>query len=277
MANIQAKFISLKTNKLIQFIVYSNIWISIGATFLCWQIFYLNQLETNYSYLLFIFFSTLFSYNLQRLTRIKSIAKQSPNSWVVKHKQEANILLAISFVGALCTAPIFKFPFTLFWLVVLGIVSVGYSYKNFRDIPYLKIIMISISWGIACAIIPFIIDGNYQLSTLIINFCIITLYITAITIPFDIRDLGLDEDTKKTIPQVVGISKAKNIALLLLGISLILFAFQFAIFKTIIYMITSLLSGYLIKNSKKEQEDIYYTLFIDGHIILQFLLIFFLS
>ena len=277
MANIQAKFISLKTNKLIQFIVYSNIWISIGAAFLCWQIFYLNELDTNYSYLFFTFFSTLFSYNLQRLARIKSITKQTPNSWVVKHKREANILLAISFVGAMCTAPVFNYPFTLFWLVVLGIVSAGYSYKNFRDIPYLKIILISISWGIACVVIPFIIDGNYQLSTLFLNFCIITLYITAITIPFDIRDLSLDENTKKTVPQIVGVTKAKNLALLLLGISILLFAFQFTILQTAIYCIGSLFAGYLIQNSNISKEDFYYTLFIDGHIILQFLLIFFLS
>ncbi len=99
----------------------------------------------------------------------------------------------------------------------------------------------------------------------------------AITIPFDIRDLGLDEDKKRTIPQVMGVTNAKTSALVILGISLVLFQSIFNPLQSILYIISSLISGYLIYNSNKGSPDIYFTLWIDGHIIFQFLLIFFLS
>ena len=268
---------SLTSNRVIKFIVYSNIWISIGSAFLCWQVFYLNELTVNYSYLYFVFFSTLFSYNFQRVARLQLLEKQLPDSWVVQNKKIAYSILFISFIGALATVPIFEAPFSLFWIFVLAIVSGGYSYKGFRDIPYLKIILISASWGIACGILPLIISGNSLSIELLLNFILVFCYILAITIPFDIRDLGVDEDKKRTLPQVMGIVKAKRLALFVLTISILLFLFIFNPLQSIIYAISCFLSGLLIYYSNKKKPDFYFTLLIDGHIIFQFLLIFFLS
>lgn len=258
-------------------IAYSNLWISIGSALLCWQTFYLNKLEIDYKFILFVFFSTLVSYNAQRLFRINSLTRFDNKSWVVNHKKIALTLTGLGLIGALITLTQFLTIGVLVWLMPLGIISLLYSLKKLRDIPYLKIFLISISWGVLCGVIPFALAGNYNPQTLILNFIIITCYITAITIPFDIRDLDLDEETKKTIPQIMGVSKAIKTALIILGISLFLFAFQFNLSQSLIYLLSCLISSYLIYNSSKEKPDIYYTLLIDGHIILQFLLIFFLS
>ena len=275
--NTQVKFTSLKTNKFIQFIVYSNLWISIGSALLCWQVFFLNKLEFNLNYFLFVLFSTLVSYTFQRLFRLKSIAKFNNKAWVVLNKKTAIILTVIGVIGALCTLPQFLSFSILWWLIPSGIISLLYSLKRLRDTPYVKIFLISISWGVICGVIPFILAENYDTKKILFNFIIITCYIMAITIPFDIRDLGLDEDKKRTIPQVMGVTNAKTSALVILGISLVLFQSIFNPLQSILYIISSLISGYLIYNSNKGSPDIYFTLWIDGHIIFQFLLIFFLS
>lgn len=274
MANTQAKFISLKTNKLIQFIVYSNLWISIGSAFLCWQIFILNGLEINIRFLFFVFFCTLFSYNFQRTSRIKKLEIQLPNSWVVQNKNIAYFILGVSVLGAIATVPIFNAPFSLFWIFVLGIVSGGYSYRGFRDVPYLKIILISASWGITCGILPFIISKNPSAYLIFMNFSLVFCYILSITIPFDIRDLEVDEKTKRTIPQILGVNKAKFSAFISLIVSIIIALFIFSPFQSFIYFVSSIFSGYLIYNSNKNKPDIYFSFFIDGHIIFQFILIF---
>jgi hypothetical protein len=74
----------------------------------------------------------------------------------------------------------------------------------------------------------------------------------------------------------MGISKAKISALIILGISFVLFLSIFNPLQSIIYGVSSLFSGYLISKSSKLKLDIYFTFYIDGHIIFQFLLIFFL-
>ncbi|MEN8928791.1 MAG: hypothetical protein ABF242_10260 [Flavobacteriales bacterium] len=277
MANIQAKFISLKTNKLLQFIVYSNLWISLGTMLLCWQVFYLNNLEINRFYLLFVFLSTLVSYTAQRLFRLKSIAEINSKVWVVQNQTTATILVLIGLIGSLFTLSFFISFTVIAWLIPTGIISLLYSLKRLRDVPYLKIFLIAISWGIVCGVLPFILANIFDYELIIINFLIVTSYITAITIPFDIRDLGLDEDSKRTLPQLLGAKKAKNYGLVVLGLSTLLFFATFTTSQSLSFLFSSLISGILIYFSNEKKSDLYFTFLIDGHIILQFLLIFFFS
>lgn len=262
-----------------RFLIYSNIWISIGSALLTYLIYIINDIKPNYSYIGFVFFSTLFSYLLQRVARVKKIAKTSPKSWVVLNKKAAVLLLIVSFVGAfLCFSRFYSTnPFIFYWILILGIISTGYSIADFRDVPYLKIIMIAASWGITCGTIPLFLIKSYELNSVILNFSWVFCYLLAITIPFDIRDLGIDEERKKTIPQWVGIKISKIIALSFLIFSILIFGFLSSPIQLVGYVVSSLFSGYLIYNSNKNRPDIYFTFFIDGHIIFQFFLILYLS
>lgn len=262
--------------KALRFLIYSNIWISLGAALLSALVFKLNGFPLSLSYLLFVFFSTLFSYNFQRITRIEKIKTHAPNSWIVQHEFIGKVLLIVSLVGALITLPIFKAPFSLFWLIILALVSGGYSYKNLRDLPYLKIIFIAVSWGIACGILPLIINKQSSGIEILLNFAWVALYILAITIPFDIRDIGIDEDNKKTIPQWVGINQSKLIGFLALSLSLIPILLISPWTVSFSFSISYLIASYLILLSTPSKPNFYFTFWIDGHIVLHFLLVFFL-
>ncbi|MEN8958462.1 MAG: hypothetical protein ABF258_10575, partial [Flavobacteriales bacterium] len=255
----------------------SNLWISLGTMLLCWQVFYLNNLEINRFYLLFVFLSTLVSYTAQRLFRLKSIAEINSKVWVVQNQTTATILVLIGLIGSLFTLSFFISFTVIAWLIPTGIISLLYSLKRLRDVPYLKIFLIAISWGIVCGVLPFILANIFDYELIIINFLIVTSYITAITIPFDIRDLGLDEDSKRTLPQLLGAKKAKNYGLVVLGLSTLLFFATFTTSQSLSFLFSSLISGILIYFSNEKKSDLYFTFLIDGHIILQFLLIFFFS
>ena len=266
--------------KALKFLVYSNIWISLGAgflTLLTFKVFSINcDFNQHLYYSLFVFFCTLLSYNFQRVSRLKKIATHSPNAWVVKNSIVAKSLIGISLIGVITLVPIFDYPFTLLWLIILGVISFGYSYGKFRDLPYIKILLIALSWGIACGIIPLLIIGDKSNGSMFSSFGWVFFYIVAITIPFDIRDIGIDEDSKKTIPQWIGLKKSKFIAYFSLVISMFFFIIYASLTATLAIVLSYLVASYLIKKSFPSRKDMYFSFLVDGHIIFQFLLVYFL-
>ncbi len=105
------------------------------------------------------------------------------------------------------------------------------------------------------------------------------LFIFAITLPFDIRDLSVDQSASlKTIPAVIGIKRTKIIAaisiFLMISLCSLLFKMDFynRSYLTALF-ISAIISYILIYFSKKGKHDYYYTGLLDGMMLLQFLLI----
>ena len=83
-----------------------------------------------------------------------------------------------------------------------------------REIPHLKIHLIAISWVAVLITFPMV---NEEWFTNVILYSIAHyLYVLAVTIPFDIRDLKYDLKEHRTIPQVVGVKASKAVSLVLL-------------------------------------------------------------
>jgi 4-hydroxybenzoate polyprenyltransferase len=100
------------------------------------------------------------------------------------------------------------------------------------------------------------------------------LFIFAITIPFDIRDIQIDETSKlKTLPQVIGIRKSQFLALLLLSISALL---TIVLISTDVYDVELLtpyllctgITGLLISRASVDKDDYYYSGLLDGMMFL---------
>jgi hypothetical protein len=94
--------------------------------------------------------------------------------------------------------------------VISGIISFfyvlhvpGLKGKNLRDIPGIKIYIIALVWVLITVIVPYLIDTNLNFQKTLILFGAEVLFMISITIPFDIRDINLDEKSKKTIPQLI--------------------------------------------------------------------------
>ena len=92
---------------------------------------------------------------------------------------------------------------------------------------------------------------------------IIFLYIIAITIPFDIRDLDIDNNNIKTIPQIIGAKNSYFITHLLL---VILSIYAFAFIKYGLFFLMILTIAVLIPSIKRKNE-FYYLFIIDGLLI----------
>lgn len=203
-------------------LVYGNIWIALSVS--SYSFLAANWLgeELGLYHLILIFCATLLMYNFQRLFKLFKGIQHPRIQWM-----EKNIFLVYGLISlgilfcAISAFNIFDFSQAFYIdfavLAVVGSVSLLYAFPfigkktSLRDIPFLKIHLIAISWALVSSV--FILDiTNNSLLLLLEKY----LFVLAITIPFDIRDISIDEPEKKTIPQLLGIKYAKVLSAFLL-------------------------------------------------------------
>lgn len=258
--------------RILNFYIFSNIHVAF-ATFCLTKITLLEIGISESKTAWFVFFTTIISYNLIRFIRFGDI-----ESWYQKwFKSNEYILYGLTFV-----AIVFSF-FLVFdirfksWLVLLpfGFCTIFYViplYKfSLRDIPYLKLFLIAISWAGITVLFPLVQNYMTIRSVDYITFLQRFLFVFIITIPFDIRDLTVDSKKIKTLPQQLGIKKSK-----IVGIVLILIFFLLEFFKStnsiILIAIVSIVSFLLLIKSTQNQSKYYSAFFVEFIPILWFLL-----
>ena len=216
--------------KIILHIVYTNIIVAISAGTLTAGYSYMNGIEQWYLYGLFALFATFSVYNGQRL--IKSThPTQTP--WLIWVQRNEKALYLVTFATGLltlsCLLLIGKLSLgSILLLVVSGVVSLLYVIPIkgmiMREIPYMKVYLIAFTWAAVLILFPMLNEQKFEWDVLI-QALAHALFIISAAIPFDIRDLKFDNDTQKTIPQVVGIGWSKVVSpiLLLLFVAGVLF------------------------------------------------------
>jgi len=171
-------------------------------------------------------------------------------------------------------------PFLLLTIFyVLPIKWLSKSKKSLRTISGIKIFVIAFCWAGVTVLIPLIhlkVSFSWDLAGVFLQRL---LFVLAITIPFDLRDLEYDEANLKTIPQMLGISKAKKFGLLLLmfflGLSILLNSED--PYRLRIEFLIALISLLFLVRSSAQQHKYYSTFFVEAIPILWFVLVFITS
>ena len=254
------------TRKLIDLILFANIWISLGAVGVSMTTFILCNIKIDIYYLILVFFATLFGYNLQNLSS-RTINKDRSKQmvWIQSNFSFLKMIVLVSlfftilfsFYSLSLEAATLSIPFLL--LVVCYRFSIFKKIK-FRTIPGLKIFIIVICWSWTCCLLPQLLFTS-QISWPLVLF--ISFYIFIITIPFDVRDLSFDEQIK-TIPQMIG--RQNSFLLIISFLILLLFYTVFNnYFKISVFLFLTIL---VLIPSKNKNNEYYYLLIIDGLLIL---------
>lgn len=208
--------------KFLHHIVYLNIIVAISTGLLSGGFCYYLLIPNWIDYGLLAFFSTLAVYNGQRLFKSRSSYKTPWLKWVDDNKRALyGVVVVFAIAAVVFMLRIgFKSNLALLLLTVSVIVSMFYviplGQKNLREIPFVKIHLIAISWAVVLIVFPMLNES--VLENVLWFASVHYLYIIAVAIPFDIRDLKHDSSTQKTIPQVLGVARAKALALLLIAI-----------------------------------------------------------
>jgi len=267
-----------------RFLVFSNYWISIAAVlYTALTVFQLNLKIPSLLYW-FVGSCTLCSYCLQRYVQLgnRKKKKSSRQYWLEGNRLHLGLTILASAILAMITGLSVLSPWQIVSCIPIVAISFIYSIRIFgkkhakgglRDIPGIKIFMVAISWVFLCGFLPIWINGLKNISAVEVLTISLEkfLFIFAITIPFDIRDLQLDDLRQRTIPQVIGIEKSIILAIALLffatGLGWLCTAYSAAVFTGLLlsYVLTAIILAFV----KKETKELYYSGFIDGTIALQ--------
>ncbi|MEM5797982.1 MAG: UbiA family prenyltransferase [Candidatus Aenigmatarchaeota archaeon] len=200
-------------NKLVEFLVHSNIYLAIGAGLVAIMIIILLQMPFRWEPIFIAFCGTFFLYNLNRITDIKEDRINYPSRTRFTEKYGKKLIkissifyftaLFIAFANNLLTGFLALLPFILVFL---------YSVLRAKKIFLIKDLIVGIGWSL----IVFLVASYYNFSDLFYFVFFLSIFIffrvLITTIVFDIKDIKGDKIYKiSTIPVKYGIKFTKNI------------------------------------------------------------------
>ena len=265
-------------------ITFSNVFVSLCVAAFTHLTYIIYQLPTPHLCIILsmVFSFTFFTYNGQRLFRLRKKLLQ-PNAigerllWIIKNKIALIIFSAIAGLIGLYSS-FFITPKSWLILFPIGILSFFYvipllpKSKALRDYPYLKIVIIGLVWSLIIVGIPFTNTQVEDENKSIIFFAVLQnfLFIVAITLPFDIRDLSFDKIAQvKTIPQWIGVKKTILLSEILLSCSLfILFISGLKTFHFYGLFIGYLITMIVISKTNRQQKELFFSGLIEGTVLI---------
>lgn len=224
----------------------------------------------------FVALSIIVSYNFIRFFEIKTNRLHWFKSWFLNYK---NQLLLLSIVSVLLLNYLVFFtdfnlksiyvllPFafmTFFYVIPLfKTKKVEFSFRNF---PSLKLLSIAISWAGITVFFP-LYEAGFEFNTIVyFEFVKRFLFLVAITIPFDIRDVYVDEKSLKTLPQTVGVSYSKIIGyvLLILMVLLEFYTNKSVDYKSFILLVIGIITAIFLRFSSPRRTRFYTSFWVEG-------------
>ena len=276
----------------IDLVLYSNLWVALGALFLTLQTRWL-LLGTVYWTVLdgFIMCATLFVYAVHRIIALqkqKNAYAEERFRTIARRRVDIGFYALLAAVGSAIFFTQLGGSIQISIIVpavlsILYIIPIFRGKRRLRDFNYLKVFLVAIVWTWVTVILPATDQAVLGLVPTKLIALERFLFIFAITIPFDIRDLHLDQAASvRTLPNKVGLKKAKILSLVLL-----FFASTVALFLVHIdtyslavwcgWMCSALLAVPLIIKAQPQKHDYYFTGLIDGLMIIQFSLMYTLA
>ncbi len=259
----------------LKILVRSNIWIALGAPSLIgvscleWE----RAFPLPFATAAFCF--VLLSYNLQRYVRsLKPRSRSQIEAGTGFSTRAYSLLVLGSGIAAFSSLFLLELR-VLIALIPVALLSVFYalpvfgSGKGLRDLPYLKVFLIALSWAYLTVLVLGVKFGRSLGPMDGVLFLERAFFVFAITVPFDIRDLPYDDPEARTFPQVLGVKGAKGLALSALSLFLILALVRLQSVSPdpalmVGYTVTAGVTGALIAKADPRKPSLYYEGGLDG-------------
>ncbi len=218
-------------------LIYSNVLVAVGAMSLALVTrVALGQPPALDALLALIGCATLLVYNLDRLSPHSLEDAHAPDArlrWLATHRRGLIWLTLAASVGVMVAAS--RLPWWLCGLLApLALVSVAYSVPlvptrrglmRLKALPGSKLALIGLVWGVVTVSAPAWLGGvaPWQAESLW-GMLAQALFIAAITLPFDVRDMARDASAGiLTVPLLWGAPRARALALALASASALMF------------------------------------------------------
>jgi 4-hydroxybenzoate polyprenyltransferase len=268
-------------------IVYSNVWVAFIGFCLLWSSYLMLSLPFNFYLGIFYFFSILFTYNLQRIYELNKSNREASDPrriWILNHEPALRDMIKLS--GLILLLLCFVIPARVYlYLIPAGLITMLYTfpvgfissrYKRLREVPGIKIFLVALVWSYSS--VAFILADRllpFQNEGIIFVFLLHFFLCTAITLPFDIRDVEIDlRNRLKTLVTEWGAIRTLQIASVfaLSSIPLVIYQSEFSPGQKIVLTGHAVLSVILISMSIRCQKyELFFTGLLDGLIVLRWI------
>lgn len=144
------------------------------------------------------------------------------------------------------------------WMII---VVIGLLYNStfltvfVRKIPLFKVFYVGLTWALinSWLILP---QFNAEI------FWISWLFITALVLPFDIRDMA--SDTVVTFPRLIGVQSTKYFAYFLVFLSLLIAVFSLEAKFALAFFLAAVCTFFFIFYSEQSHQDTYFSFWVES-------------
>ncbi|MDX1407393.1 MAG: hypothetical protein R3330_04650 [Saprospiraceae bacterium] len=268
--------------KLANLILYSSLWISVCAAAQVQLTYDVTDIFSSVdAYTAFVLCATLVLYSIHRVIGIRRASAFAHLGRFAVIKQHKWHIVFYGCGGALASG-YFALHLPVRTLLLLSLpIAISGAYvlplrrgmRRLRDLPLIKIFLIGASWSLITTTVPLLHQG-YDGAYLAVIFAERFLFVVGITVPFDIRDMQVDEQSNlRTLPHALGITRSKWLASGCVAMSLAVIGYlgssgaydqDFLLPAVIVYA----LAVVLIWISRPGMDDYFFSGLIDGLLLL---------
>lgn len=225
------------------------------------------DIPINFNICLFVFLGTITGYNIVKYAGIAGLHHLS----LTKNLRLIQIFSLLIFIGLLFI--VFSLPLNaIIFSAVMGIMTLFYVMpffgggRNLRALTGVKIYVIAFVWAGVTVLLPLINHVELLQWDVVLTLLQRFLFVFALTLPFEIRDLRFDMANLNTVPQIFGVGKTKIIGVLALFVVLLLefLKTETAISNVISLILIVALLGLLVARSRIRQPKYYSSFWVES-------------
>lgn len=255
--------------QLFNFYLNSSVHVALSVVSLTFITIEEFRVATDYTVLFFVFFASITGYNF---VKFFGIAR-----W--HYRRLANWLKVIQIFSFFCFLFMCYFMLQLEFKVLLFLsifATITFLYAipflpkrfymdsnhNLRDISGLKVYIIGIVWAGVTVVLPLLNNDLAITADVILTAIQRFVFVIALMLPFEIRDLAFDNFKLATIPQKIGVKQTKIMGLLLMMLFLFLEFFKnevVAVNFMVLTLVTFITIGFI--GFSKVHNSSYYSAF----------------
>lgn len=266
--------------RLLRTLVYGNVWVALAAPSMLWVTALQFSLKPEPVWFFFVFFATLFTYNMQRLFmagRYLSPQLLGRHAWIMRYRKG---LFGLTFSALLALVfCLFFIPLVyVLYLLPSGFFSLLYvlpvwGQKRLRDLPFVKIILVAFTWSWALVAAPSLVFGLLPQQWLPL-FGFEFLLCFGLTVPFDVRDAEHDREVgTRTFVTALGLPLAKKLSLFCFVLAA-LFVWLGGMMPVSAFMLLLLAGTLAVWYNRPGRSDLYYGFALDGIFVVQGLVLY---